>query len=138
MVYAGDVTPDEAWQILDDDPRAVLIDVRTDAEWAYVGGPDLSPLGKSIIRISWQEFPGMEINPHFSEQLAAAGVEKDQALLFICRSGARSKSAALTMTDAGFESCHNVAEGFEGDRDEHGRRGLVNGWKKRGLPWGQS
>jgi rhodanese-related sulfurtransferase len=135
MPYAGDVTPDDAWRRLEEDPRAVLIDVRTDAEWAYVGSPDLSKLGKVIVRLSWQEFPGMEINPNFVDQLNAAGAEKDQTLFFICRSGARSKSAALAMTEAGFPRCHNVAEGFEGDRDSGGHRGMVNGWKQRRLPW---
>ena len=137
MAYAGDVAPDDAWRILEEDPRAVLIDVRTDAEWAYVGSPDLSKLGKAVVRLSWQEFPEMEINPNFVDQLNAAGVEKDQTLLFICRSGARSKSAALAMTEAGFPECHNVAEGFEGDRDSGGHRGMANGWKQRRLPWVQ-
>ena len=138
MTYAGDVTPDHAWRILNEDPRAVLIDVRTDAEWAYVGSPDLGQLGRPVVRVSWQEFPGMEINPSFVEQMIATGVEKDQTLLFICRSGARSQSAAVTMTEAGFGPCHNVAEGFEGDRDNAGHRGGVGGWKQRGLPWVQN
>ena len=137
MAYAGDVTPDAAWRTLEEDPSAVLVDVRTDAEWAYVGNPDLSKLGKAVVRVSWQEFPGMEVNPNFVAELGSAGIEKDQTLLFICRSGARSKSAALVMTDAGFTRCHNVAEGFEGDRDGDGHRGKVGGWRQRGLPWVQ-
>lgn len=137
MAYAGDVTPDDAWRMLVEDPRAVLVDVRTDAEWAYVGNPDLAKLGKAVVRVSWQEFPAMEVNPNFVAELGSAGVEKDQTLLFICRSGARSKSAALVMTDAGFTACHNVAEGFEGDCDSDGHRGKVGGWRQRGLPWVQ-
>ncbi len=124
--------------MLREDPRAVLIDVRTDAEWAYVGSPDLSSLERPLLRISWQEFPGMEINPRFIERLVAAGVEKGQTLLFMCRSGARSKSAAIVCTEAGFTRCHNVAEGFEGDRDDEGHRAEIGGWKKRGLPWVQN
>ena len=138
MSYAGDVTPGEAWRMLQEDPRAVLVDVRTDAEWAYVGSPDLSSLGRPLLRVSWQEFPGMEINPRFIEQLTASGLEKDRTLLFICRSGARSRSAAIVCTEAGFARCHNVAEGFEGDRDERGHRGGTGGWKMRGLPWVQN
>ena len=137
MTYAGDMTPDDAWRMLNEDPRAVLIDVRTDAEWAYVGSPDLSETGKGILRVSWQEFPGMEINHNFVDEVGSAGVEKDQTLLFLCRSGVRSKSAALAMTEAGYTRSHNVSEGFEGDRDEHGHRGRTGGWKQRGLPWVQ-
>ena len=137
MTYAGDMTPDDAWRMLNEDPRAVLIDVRTDAEWAYVGSPDLLETGKGILRVSWQEFPGMEINHNFVDEVGSAGVEKDQTLLFLCRSGVRSKSAALAMTEAGYTRSHNVSEGFEGDRDEHGHRGRTGGWKQRGLPWVQ-
>jgi len=138
MSYAGDVTPDEAWRMLREDSGAVLIDVRTDAEWAYVGSPSLVSVERPLLRISWQEFPGMEVNRHFVEQISASGAQKDQTLLFICRSGARSKSAAISCAAAGFTRCHNVAEGFEGDRNADGHRGEVSGWKKRGLPWVQN
>ncbi len=116
----------------------MLIDVRTDAEWAYVGSPSLVSVERPLLRISWQEFPGMEVNRHFVEQISASGAQKDQTLLFICRSGARSKSAAISCAAAGFTRCHNVAEGFEGDRNADGHRGEVSGWKKRGLPWVQN
>ena len=100
--------------------------------------PTSPPLDRPLLRISWQQFPGMEINPDFVAQVAARGIEKDRTLLFICRSGARSKAAAMVCTAAGFARCHNVAEGFEGDRDERGHRGELGGWKKRGLPWVQA
>ena len=79
----------------------------------------------------------MEINHNFVDEVGSAGVEKDQTLLFLCRSGVRSKSAALAMTEAGYTRSHNVSEGFEGDRDEHGHRGRTGGWKQRELPWVQ-
>lgn len=135
--YAGDVAPNEAWRILEEDPRAVLVDVRTDAEWAYVGLPDLSALGKKTLCVSWQVFPAMSANPHFADELAGQGVAKDQPLLFICRSGVRSRHAAVALTALGYERCYNVAQGFEGDCDERRHRGTTGGWKVAGLPWVQ-
>ena len=136
--YAGDLGPPEAWRVLEEEPSAVLIDVRTDAEWAYVGLPDLRQLGKETLCVAWQTFPGLERNPDFLAELEAAGVGREQTLLLICRSGVRSRHAATALTAAGFARCYNVAEGFEGDRDETGRRGRQGGWKARGLPWIQS
>ncbi|MSP52462.1 MAG: rhodanese-like domain-containing protein [Alphaproteobacteria bacterium] len=138
MSYAGDVTPDVAWQMLHDNPRAVLVDVRTDAEWAYVGLPDLGAIKRNVVRVSWQLFPSGQVNLRFVAEVTAKDIQPDQTILFLCRSGARSKAAAIAMTAAGFKSCFNVAEGFEGDRDGSGHRGKVGGWKARELPWGQS
>lgn len=138
MSYAGDVTPDVAWQMLHDNPRAVLVDVRTDAEWAYVGLPDLGAIKRNVVRVSWQLFPSGQVNLRFVAEVTAKDIQPDQTILFLCRSGARSKAAAIAMTAAGFKSCFNVAEGFEGDRDGSGHRGMVGGWKARELPWGQS
>ncbi len=136
--YAGDLDPPEVWRILEEDPLAVLVDVRTDAEWTYVGLPDLRPLGKQTLCVSWQTFPGLQLNPNFLAELEACGVGRDQTLLLICRSGVRSRHAAVALTAAGFAPCFNVAEGFEGDRDEAGQRGHKGGWKARGLPWIQT
>ncbi len=135
--YAGDISPDTAWEILSDDPRAMLVDVRTDAEWKYVGVPDLSTLGKKPLLVPWKEFPDMRLNEAFTEQVAEAGVGHDDTLLLICRSGQRSAAAAQALTEAGFRRCYNVAEGFEGDKDVSGRRGTLGGWRMRGLPWTQ-
>ncbi len=135
--YAGDVSPKEAWEILQDDPRAVLIDVRTDAEFAYVGVPDLSALGKELVCIPWKVFPAMDVDPGFSEKLATTGIEKETVLLFLCRSGVRSRHAAERMTAEGFTRCFNISYGFEGDRDSSKHRGTKNGWKVDGLPWVQ-
>lgn len=135
--YAGDVSPEDAWRLLEQQPDAQLIDVRTDAEFAYVGNPDLSALGKAPLRISWKVFPDMAANPDFVAEAAAGLPATGAPLLFLCRSGVRSAAAAAAMTAAGFGPCYNVAGGFEGDKDATGHRGTVNGWKVAGLPWTQ-
>jgi len=135
--YAGDLSPKEAWTLLESDASAVLIDVRTRAEWTYVGVPDLSPLNKRTVFIEWQEFPGGTRNQEFGAQVEDLELGKDTPLLFLCRSGARSAAAATLMTEKGYARCYNVAEGFEGDPDDARHRGSVNGWKVRGLPWMQ-
>jgi rhodanese-related sulfurtransferase len=136
--YAGDIDPLAAWQLLRDHPDAELIDVRTAAEWAYVGVPDLSSLGKRPIFVSWLFFPTMSLNEQFVEQVMSAGVRSDAPLIFICRSGVRSRAAAIRMTEAGFPSCYNIGSGFEGDPDPDRHRGRLNGWKVEGLPWVQT
>jgi rhodanese-related sulfurtransferase len=139
--YAGDVSPDEAWTLLGDDPRAVLVDVRTVPEWNFVGTPDLRPLGKQALLVEWQSFPPAGPRPDFvatvARQLAEQGVPKDAPVLLLCRSGARSRSAAIALTAAGFTRALNVDGGFEGPLDGDGHRGGVEGWKARGLPWAQ-
>lgn len=135
--YAGDVDPTEAWEILTSDPKAVLIDVRTDAEWRYVGLPELGGIGKRAYCISWQLYPDMRRNADFLAQVTDSGITPDQTLLLICRSGQRSRDAAMALTAAGFRCCYNVAEGFEGARDAQLHRGTAGGWKARGLPWAQ-
>jgi rhodanese-related sulfurtransferase len=140
--YAGDVSAAEAYSLLKRDKSAVLVDVRTKAEWAYVGIPDLSDLGKETLLIEWQEFPTMKANPEFTAQLDEIlldnGVEADAPLLFLCRSGARSRAAAIAMTRAGRTNCYNIEHGFEGPLDDKRRRGALEGWKAQGLPWAQS
>lgn len=135
--YAGDVNPAAAWQGLSEDPSACLIDVRTNAEWSYVGVPDVGPIGKRTLCVSWKLFPDNAPNPDFVEQVRAAGVTPDQQVYLICRSGQRSRDAAIALTEAGYQVCYNVAEGFEGDKDGSSHRGTVNGWKVAGLPWQQ-
>ncbi len=134
---AGDLTPLETWEMLSEDPKAQLVDVRTDAEFAYVGNPDLSDLSKEVHQVYWKIFPAMEVNSDFVTQITDAGFDKDTPLLFLCRSGVRSKYAAEALTAAGFTACYNVAGGFEGDKDPQGHRGTGNGWKVDGLSWKQ-
>ncbi len=136
MSYAGDVTPAEAWEALSDDPAAVLVDVRTAAEWAYVGLPDLRGLDKDVVLVEWQTYPSGAVNGEFVAQLSAAGVDRPAHVYFICRSGVRSVAAAESATAAGWARAHNVLEGFEGPHDAHHQR-RVSGWKVAGLPWVQ-
>ena len=137
MRYGGDVTPSEAYDAVAKDPKAVIVDVRTRAELAYVGYPDLSATGKRLIAVEWQVFPTGQQNPRFVEELAASGVSPDQPVFFLCRSGARSRFAAVAATAAGYEQAYNVADGFEGPLDGSGHRGRAAGWKASELPWRQ-
>lgn len=136
--YAGDIAPTEAWRILQEEPRSMLIDVRTPAEWNYVGVPDLSALGKKPLFVPWLHFPSMELNTAFAAHVESAGLDPAAPVLFLCRSGVRSKAAAIAMTARGFKSCYNIASGFEGDVDRQRHRGSVGGWKAEGLAWVQS
>ncbi len=135
--YAGDISPKQAWELLSTDKRAVLVDVRTPAEWNYVGVPDLSPLGRKPVFVPWMLFPSMQVNADFAVQLESVGLDPQTPLIFICRSGARSRAAAVAMTARGFSSCYNIATGFEGDPDGARHRGTVSGWKFENLPWMQ-
>jgi len=136
--YAGELTSKEAWQFLESDEKSVLVDVRCDAEWAFVGLPDISSLGKTVIRVSWQLFPKMNIDSSFLEQISASGCHSSYITMFICRSGARSREAANASAISGFSHAYNVFDGFEGPHDELGHRGQESGWKAAGLPWVQS
>ncbi|MGO1975343.1 MAG: rhodanese-like domain-containing protein [Propionibacteriaceae bacterium] len=136
MSYAGDIDPDRAWQVLHDDPDAVLVDVRTEPEWNFVGVPDVRSLDREVVLVEWNRYPGQH-NADFVADLRAAGVEEDRTVLFICRSGQRSRDAAIAATRAGISPAWNVSEGFEGPLDADGHRGS-SGWRSRGLPWRQS
>ncbi len=140
--YQGDVVPAEAWAMLKSDPQARLVDVRSEAEWAFVGVPELAALGRRPLLVPWMTFPGMVRNTDFlgdlERELAAGGYQRGAPLLFMCRSGARSRAAAIAATAAGLAPAYNVAEGFEGDLDEQRHRAAVGGWKQAGLPWTQS
>ena len=130
MSYAGDLSPQEAWAKLE--AGAILVDVRTEADWAHIGIPDTKATENDPLFIQWNLAGGIP-NSRFIEQLTqqapeAAGTE----LVFLCRSGVRSVAAANAATEAGFVA-YNVLEGFEGAPDQYGERN-VNGWKNRGLP----
>jgi rhodanese-related sulfurtransferase len=136
------VTVTEVWSRLASDPASVLIDVRTKAEWTYVGVPDLSRIGKSPVFVEWQSYPDNRVDPEFGDRLTSLLDEKrtrtDDELFFLCRSGVRSLSAARAMTTRGYGRCRNVAEGFEGPLDDERHRGRTSGWKFAGLPWVQA
>lgn len=160
-----EVDPLTAYRLLESRSGAVLIDVRTRAEWSFVGLPDVSATGRPLWLVEWARFPDMAANPGFLDTLMqrirgeAEDDQRDQQrdhhadgaganqvperLLFICRSGQRSMAAARAVAEAlaveGLAArCSNVAEGFEGKPDSQGHRGRLNGWKARGLPWRQT
>ncbi|MFA5899027.1 MAG: rhodanese-like domain-containing protein [Hyphomicrobium sp.] len=141
VVHIEDVPVDETWARLTQDAGAVLIDVRTRAEWTFVGLPDLSAIGKRVLTVEWQTYPDSKIDAGFAERMTkaldAAGATKENELFFICRSGARSLLAAEAMAHAGYRRCMNVADGFEGPLDPDRHRGQVAGWKAAGLAWVQ-
>ena len=135
--YDGDVTPHTAYEILSRDAAAKLVDVRTSAEWTFVGIPSLSSIHQEAKFISWQMFPEMNLNSDFIIMLEAAIPDKTSPVLFLCRSGARSASAARLAKAHGYEASFNIAGGFEGDANREHHRGGVNGWKSDNLPWVQ-
>ena len=139
--YGGDVSPDEAMAMLKDGKDAVLVDVRTQAEWSFVGVPDLSSLGRDPIFLEWQSYPTMAVDTDFTRRLEGElqrrGTPRDAPVLFLCRSGARSRSAAQALTAAGYSRCLNIAGGFEGGPDPSRHRGTIEGWKAQALPWTQ-
>jgi rhodanese-related sulfurtransferase len=129
LSYAGALLPAEAHKLMQ--AGAKLVDVRTKPELQYVGKVP------GALAVEWQTYPGSRENPDFLAELAAA-VPKDTPVMFLCRSGARSHSAADTATRAGWKEAYNVLEGFEGDKDGAQHRSTVGGWRKAGLPWTQS
>jgi rhodanese-related sulfurtransferase len=132
LPYAGAVTPAEAHALLNADSAVKLIDVRTNAERDWVGRVAIPEAQHGAVQ--WSTYPGGVPNPQFLEQLAAVAA-KDQVLLFLCRSGVRSRHAAKLATENGYSQCYDILEGFEGDKDAEGHRKQVGGWCKAGLPW---
>jgi rhodanese-related sulfurtransferase len=128
LPYAGALTPVEAYKVWQLAPGANLVDIRTQAEWDWVGRIP------GAIELEWQSYPGSKANPHFLTQFKKQ-VDREALVLLICRSGVRSHHAAALLTEEAQFECYNVLEGFEGDKDAHGQRGLVGGWRLAGLPW---
>lgn len=131
------VAPQQVWDALGRDTNAQVVDVRTDAEWMYVGLPDLAEAGKQPVLIPWQLFPSGQVNGAFTDQMKAAGLLPEQQIYFLCRSGVRSLAAAQAAQAAGYPHTYNITDGFEGPPDEDGHRGTTAGWKAAGLPWRQ-
>jgi rhodanese-related sulfurtransferase len=135
-----EITSLESWNLLQNEGSAVLIDVRTVNEFSVVGVSDLSEINQEPILLPWRDGPDMAIDGQFSNRLTidllARFGEKKVDLLFICRSGARSHEAASSFSNSGYE-CYNVTDGFEGEVDELGQRGKINGWKAANLAWGK-
>ena len=136
MTYAGDVTPTQAYAAATGPDEALLVDVRTKAEWTYVGVPVLEGAAHDVAFVEWSTFPDGRLNEAFVEEVRAAGLGPGRPVYLLCRSGVRSKAAADALTDAGLGPAYNVLEGFEGPHDHEGHRTL-GGWKDAGLPWRQ-
>ncbi|HEB59795.1 MAG TPA: rhodanese-like domain-containing protein [Gammaproteobacteria bacterium] len=133
------VTPREAVQILEKDPRALLVDVRSHMEFLFIGHP------VGAINIPWIDEPDWVINPHFAAEvrkLMLGGLDHragghNVPVLLICRSGKRSLEAGELLLREGFHDVYNIADGFEGELDEHHHRSTLGGWRFEGLPWEQ-
>jgi rhodanese-related sulfurtransferase len=136
MTYAGDVTPTEAYAAAIGPQGALLVDVRTRAEWSYVGVPVLEGAHHEVAFVEWSTFPEGRVNPRFVDEVRESGLREGQPVYLICRSGVRSRAAADALTAAGLGPAFNVLEGFEGPHDANGHRS-VSGWKVAGLPWRQ-
>lgn len=132
LPYSGAVTPQEAYELLQNNPKVKLVDVRTDAERDWVGRVAIPEAQHAAVQ--WNLYPGGTPNPEFLSQLQQAA-DKDNILLFLCRSGVRSRHAAKLATENGYVNSFDILEGFEGDKDAQGHRKTVAGWCKAGLPW---
>ncbi len=131
LPYAGAVTPQEAFALVQSDPSVHVIDVRTNAERDWVGQITIRP--EQLHPVQWNLYPNRP-NPEFLVELAQA-VQPDAILLFLCRSGVRSRAAAQLATGHGYPNCFDILEGFEGDKDAEGHRKTIGGWCHAGLPW---
>ena len=131
LSYAGALLPTEAFQVWRGVNGAQLADVRTKAEFDWIGRIP------GAVEIEFSFYPGNVRNPEFLAQIEGM-VDKSAPVMFLCRSGGRSHHAAMLATQACYRECYNVLEGFEGDRDASGHRNTVGGWRAAGLPWVQS
>ena len=123
------LSPLQAWDVLQQNPQAVLIDVRTQAEYTDIG----HPIG--AIHIAWQQQFGGAINSEFLVEVNNIVPDYSTPILLLCRSGVRSLSAARALEHIGYENLINIVNGFEGDPDSNQQRGTVNGWQFCGLAW---
>lgn len=133
LPYAGALTPQEAFEVLQANPGALLVDVRTKAELELVGRVP------GALNVEWAFYPGMVANEDFAKQLSAElnsrQCDQDSVLIFLCRTGGRSHNAAAVAASLGFSQVYNTLEGFEGEANADKQRTLINGWKRAGLPW---
>ncbi len=136
MSYAGDVTPEQAHSAVTGPEGAMLVDVRTRAEWSFVGVPVLEGATDAVAFVEWSTFPSGTVNERFVDEVVAAGLTPGRPVYLLCRSGVRSKAAADALTAAGLGPAYNILDGFEGGHDADGHR-TVAGWKNAGLPWRQ-
>lgn len=133
LPYAGALTPEETFRLLTEDPKVILVDVRTNAERDWVGRVTISEEQHKAVQ--WSLYPGGTPNPDFMSQLETAVPDKQTTIMFLCRSGVRSRHAAKLATENGYRACFDILQGFEGDKDHHGHRKTVGGWCSADLPW---
>ena len=126
------LNPKQSWAVLENNPVAVLIDVRTNIEHSFVGHPP------KAVHVAWKEFPGMQLNAGFVDQVKQHAADKTAPVLLLCRTGVRSVEAAKALEAAGYQHLINIVGGFEGALDANKHRGNVDGWRFDGLPWEQS
>ncbi len=137
MSYKRNLLPKMAVEKLQNNPQALFVDVRSKAEYKYVGYPENS------ILIPWIDDPDWEPNPvAFSDSVMQELDGRENLLnteiILICRSGYRSNEALKCLENKGFTQVSHIASGFEGDLDENDHRGNLNGWRHDGMPWSQS
>ena len=137
MSYKRNLLPKMAVERLQNNPQTLFVDVRSKAEYKYVGYPENS------ILIPWIDDPDWEPNPKAFSDLVMQELDSRKNLLnteiiLICRSGYRSNEALKCLENKGFTQVSHVASGFEGDLDENDHRGNLNGWRHDGMPWSQS
>ncbi len=125
------LNPTEAYEIITENPNALLIDCRTEVEFYYVGHP------VDAINVEWNTAPEFELNQNFAEDVLRMAGRKNRPIILICRSGKRSIDAGVELEKHGFTNVSNVLEGFEGELDSEHHRGNLGGWRKHGLPWRQ-
>lgn len=138
------ISPVEAFDLLKNDSKSVLVDVRTFEEFNFVGTANPAEFANRMILLPWQLMPTMEVNEDFEDKFNAemtklfGAEDKDVKIIFMCRTGARSYQAANhALMNCGYTNCYNLSNGFEGDFNDLSQRGKVNGWKAQSLPWRQ-
>ena len=131
------ISSKQCFERLSKESSSYLVDVRTKPEWLFVGLPDLQSLNKQTICVSWNVYPNMEINVNFESEILESGINKQDIIFLICRSGNRSSDAAEFLTSRGFTNCVNLTDGFEGEIGPNHQRSTINGWKYNKLPWKQ-
>jgi rhodanese-related sulfurtransferase len=136
LPYAGEVFAHEVWEIVQQQP-AYLVDVRTSPEWKFTGTPALEETKGKLLTLSWVNYPDFAANPHFLAELKTEITTIDMPIFFLCKTGGRSFQAANKVAEMGYTSCFNITHGFEGDHNEAGQRGCVNGWKAEAIAWKQ-
>ncbi len=142
-MLATQINVKDAFELLKKDQDSVLIDVRTLEELNFVGSVNAEFFDNRLIFLPWQIWPRMDENPDFAIQLEESLQEifgnnfKETKIIFLCRTGGRSNQAANYALNLGYKSCYNLVAGFEGDLNQEGHRGTINGWKANNLPWRQ-